>query len=216
MSAANRVAFLILSQLGNPDEIGVFYGLQRLTEVLTEIALAVALVGFSQSVRESSVEVAVRDAAHSTRVSFGIFGTMALVAAALAPWLVPLALGDSFSGTSGLFRVILIGTLAGSLWTMLFPSLSAIASPGLCVRIFLPNVLFGGTLSALAYLGLGVTGIAWGFAATHILLSVSFLFAFRLKYSIPISSFLIPRADEMLEPMSVARTALCKRFRRNP
>ena len=41
MLASKRLALLILSQLGEPHELGLFYGLQRLTEVLTEIGLAV-------------------------------------------------------------------------------------------------------------------------------------------------------------------------------
>lgn len=201
MTATNRIAFLLLSQLGQADEVGLFYGLQRLTEVLTEIALAVALVGFSQSVRAESSESAVRDAAQSTRMSFAVFGSMALVAFIGADLLPPLALGESFRGTGSLFRIVLVGTLCGSVWAMLFPSLSAIASPGLCVRIFVPNVTLSVVACWMGYAHYGLTGLAVGFAVTHLLLAVSFLMVFRVKYSTPIRAFLVPRPSEFIEPV---------------
>lgn len=214
MMAANRVAFLLLAQIGNADEIGLFYGLQRLTEVITEVALAVSLVGFSQSVRARSTESAIDDAAQSTRISVAVFGAMALLAFILGEWLVTLALGPSFVASGAVFRVTLLGTLAASIWMLLFPSLSAIASPGLCVRIFVPNVVFSLLMCWGAYGSYGILGLATAFTATNVVLSFSFLLAFKRKYSVPIRSFLLPRRAELLEPLKVVGKIIQRRASR--
>lgn len=200
MHASKRLAFMILSQLGTPEEMGVFFGLQRLTEVLTEIGLAVAVVVFSHNVRAKSDGEAVETAAHSTRISFALFTLIALVLFVFADWLVPLALGLDFAGDMTLFRVILVATLAGSIWTILYPSLSAITSPMTAFWIFLPNVVLNCITTWFFYQSFGIMGAAYSLLVVNTTLSFSFLLAFKLLYGAPVMGFLLPRRSDLELP----------------
>ena len=197
MLASKRLALLILSQLGSPDELGLFYGLQRLTEVLTEIGLAVAVVVFSSNVRSKSAEEAVETAAHSTRVSFALFSLITIVMFVGADLIVPIALGPEFAGHITMFRVVLIATLIGSVWTILFPSLSAINSPMLAFLIFLPHMLLNCVLIWVLYAAYGMMGAAYSVLIMNFGLTATFLIVFKLRYGVRIRDFLIPQRSDV-------------------
>lgn len=196
MIASKRIAFMMLSQLGTGEELGLFYGVQRLTEILIDVALAVSVVVFSQNVRATRREEAVAGAAQSTRMTLAVFVAVALVVIPLGPWLVPLALGPEYAHSIGMFNVLLLGTLIGSVWTILFPSLSAITSPIVPALIFLPNVAVNLMAAWWFYTRMGAIGAAWALALSHAVLSASYLAAFQRMYGARIRDFLLPRRED--------------------
>lgn len=204
MLVAKQTAFLIITQLGSEGQAGLFYGLLRLSEILTEIGLAVAVVLFSANVRAASREQAIADAAHSTRIAFTFFIVLALVAAVLAPVLVPLTLGADFAGYDTLFRVLLLGTLLGTIWTILLPSLSAIDSPIVTFLIFVPNLLFGSALIWWAFVTGGLQGAAMAMVVTQALLSASFLTVFKLRFGSSVRDFVLLKKSDL--------TSITKKF----
>ena len=197
MLVSKRLAIFLLSQLGSPAEVGLYFGLQRMTEILTEIGLAVAVVVFSSSVRAKSDLVAVDEAAHSTRISLAMFTVISAVMFAGADWLVPLALGDDFAGQANLFRVVLVGTLAGSVWTILFPSLSALTSPLLPIFLFLPHLAGNLVLMWVLFGMFGIMGAAWAMVVMNLGLTATFLIVFRMRYKVRIRDFLLPRRSDI-------------------
>lgn len=199
MNLCKRLAFLVVSQVGTDADSGAFYGVLRLTEVLTEIGLAVAVVVFSSNVRSRNDAEAVAMAAHSTRLSFAVFSVTTIVGIVGAAWLLPLAMGSEFSAVIGLFRIVLVGTLVGTIWIILFPSLSAIAEPLVAIRIFLPNAVLGGVLSVILHRIGGLHGVAWAYLAANMVLSTTFLLVFRSRYGAALSDFLIVRRSDIEE-----------------
>lgn len=198
MIAAKRVTVMLLSQVGTGEELGLFYGLDRFTEILTQAANAVAVVVFSQNVRSSTRAEAVGAAAQSTRLSLMVFAIVALVMMISADILVPIAMGGKYAGETALFRVLLIGTMAASIWTILFPSMSAIVSPRTPIVLFLPSVFVNVGLSWLCYRWWGIVGVGWAFAISSAALSATFLIAFRVMFSVPVRAFLVPSKSELL------------------
>ena len=193
---------------------GRFYGWRRLTEVLTEIALAVAVVVFSGSVRAASDHDAISEAARSTRVAFSLFLIVSVVGGLSASWLLPLALGGDFVSEAALFRIILAGTLCGSVWAILFPSLSAVAPPSLAIRIFAPGVALGLALSVGLYHAAGVVGVSWAYLATNALLSVAILLTLRSRFAIPVHAFLVLRRNDAIDIVEGVASCFSDRVRK--
>jgi len=213
MHASKRFAFLILSQMSPVAEVGYFFGLQRLSEILTEVGLAVAVVVFSHNVRAASKSEAVETAAFSMRVSFLFLFLISIVLFAFSDFLVPLALGKEFAGDTTLFRVVLVASLLGSIWTILYPSLSAITSPMTSFWIFLPNVMVNCVSVWVLYQMFGIMGAAYSLLIVNTTLSISFLIAFNRLYGAPIASFLLLRKGDLSVP-KIAKLAKFLPFRR--
>lgn len=201
MSLAKRICFLVLGHLGTEAQTGTFYGYMRLTEVITEIGLAVAVVVFSNNVRSASTAEAVDNAALSTRLAVAVFSMLTVIGLLTASWLLPAFLGEGFSSGLGVFRIALVGTLIGSIWTILFPSLSAILPPLTTARVFAPSVIIGFALSWLMHNWWGLSGIAWAYLLTNAVLSGSFLAMYRARFGVPIRSFLMVRSEDVLPPL---------------
>jgi O-antigen/teichoic acid export membrane protein len=211
MLASKRIAFYILSQMGTPDEVGVFFGLQRTTEVLTEIGLAVAVVVFSQNVRSEVQSEALDTAAKSTRMSFVFFSFLSLIAYVLAHYILQYGFGPTLHHQESLFRIILIGTLFGSIWTILYPSLSAIASPLTTFYIFLPNFAISFGAIWLLYRFFGIEGAGWATVVTNASISLSFILYFKYKFHVPVRDFLVPNEGDIAGIRRMIRQKLLKR-----
>lgn len=213
MGLAKRVAFLILGGVGTDAEAGSFYGVMRLTEVITEIGLAVAVVVFSSNVRASSIEEAVDNAARSTRVSLVLFTAITLVGLSSANWALPMLMGESFTDETWIFQLVLVGTLAGSVWTILFPGLSAIVPPSVSSRIFAPNVVVALVLTWGLYATARLEGVAWAYLITNLGLSATFLLTYKRRFGAPLMSFLVVRPDDLKEPYLRLKNAASVRSR---
>ena len=205
MLASKRLALLVLSQLGEPHELGLFYGLQRLTEVLTEIGMAVAVVVFSSNVRAKDAGEAIETAAHSTRISFALFTAIAIVLFAAADIVVPLALGAEFAGHVAEFRVLLVATLIGSIWAILFSSLSAITNPMASFLIFLPHMLLNLALLWALFSAFGMMGASVAVLVMNLGLTATFLVVFKFKYGTRIRDFILPQPGDLDVGAAVAK-----------
>ncbi|NBN78053.1 oligosaccharide flippase family protein [Microvirga tunisiensis] len=199
MLTAKQMAFLAVSQLGTADDAGVFFALRRITELLTEVGLAVSVVVFSKNVRTTDRGEAIRSAAHSTRVSFALFVLLSIVAFVFAEALLGVVLGEPYASSPDLFRILLIGTLASTIWTIIFPSLSAIDNPMVSFWIFLPNLLFGGICSYVLFMSYGIYGAAWAMLLSHVVITASFLAVFKLRYGASVRDFLLLKRSDFAE-----------------
>lgn len=197
MLLAKQIPFFVISQTGTTIEAGHFFGTRRLTEIITEIALAISVVMFSNNVRAHSREDALLDAASSTRIAFTIFSIVALVSYFAAPILIRIFLGEDFVGQVHIFRILLLGTLFGTIWTMIFPSLTAIESPLVAFFVFVPNLLLAGILSFLFYKLGGAEGVAWGTVLVQGLISLSFLAVFKFRHHIRMRDFIIVKKNDI-------------------
>lgn len=205
MLAAQKIAFFVVARIGSENEGGLFYGLLRLTEFMTEIGLAVSVVVFSTSVRAVSKKDAVRDAAESTRVCAALFLVLTVIAYLTAPVLVSLLLGSEFSGYESLFRILLIGTFFGTVWTMVFPTLTAVDHPVVALLIMVPNLIFGTILAWLLYKSYGLTGAAWAMVLSQAVLTLSMLFMFKFRHQARIRDFLFLSRQDMRKIASRGR-----------
>lgn len=196
MNASKRMSFMAVSYYASPDDAGLFFALQRLTEILTELGLAVSVVILSHNVRTEDQLEAVRNTAQFTRLCLVVFLAITAVFAISAPWSVPLVLGDHFGGETFLFEIILFGTLAGAIITLLFPNLSVVAKPQSVLLVFLPGLLVNAATLVLFLPWLGLEGAAWSLLASNLVLSFSFLFYYRRRFGVGYRAFLVPRRED--------------------
>ena len=88
-----RIGFWIVSwQLGE-DALGIYFGSQRLGEILVEVATAVGIVIFSYGVRATDIKASALDAIRIARLVTALMALVALVALLLARPLLGLVLG---------------------------------------------------------------------------------------------------------------------------
>ena len=161
-----RIGFWIVSwQLGE-DALGLYFGAQRLGEILVEVATAVGIVIFSYGVRATDTASSALDAIRIARLVTALMALVALVALLFARSLLGLVLGPEFAAETDAFRLVMVGALANSYTTMLYPCLSA---QGLA-RWGIGAFAIGSAVAAVAFyvltptLGLTGAGLAYGLA----------------------------------------------------
>lgn len=207
MNLGKRFAFLAVSARADAELAGLFFALQRLTDIITEVGLAVAVVIFSRTVRAASPEAAVEDMARSSRICFVAFLFIALGLGVTAEWSVPLLLGAKFGGQNTLFHLILLATLAGSAWTVLSPSLAVVMSPVTSCLLFLPGLFLNiATITPLMD-RFGVAGAAVSLLIANLVLSASFLLMFQSRFGVPVQRFLLPTGADFAPLLARARRA---------
>jgi O-antigen/teichoic acid export membrane protein len=197
MNAAKRASFLVVSQTSASDAAGTFFALQRLTEIITEVGLAIAVVAFSYSVRSSSTREAVDSSAAMLRTSMLLFTAVSVTMIATADVTVPLLLGSQFSSEGWLFTLLVVATLSGAPWTILFPSLSVVLSPFRVFLLMLPGVLLNIVTAKPLTVAYGLNGAALSMLISNVVLTLSFLLVYKIAFSVPIHRFLIINRDDL-------------------
>lgn len=196
-TASKRISFFAINHYSDEASSGLFFGLQRLTEVITEIGMAVAVVAFSYTVRAKSEADALDSTTKSTRICISFFALLSAVLVVFSEQIIPITLGSKFEGNDELFLLLLIATLFGSIWSILFPSLSATASPTIVLFLLVPgvslNILSLPPLIAM----MGLNGAAISMAASNLVITVLFLNYYRIKFKVPPYIFLIPSRDDI-------------------
>lgn len=191
MNAAKRVSFLVVSHVEPKAAAGLFFSLQRLTEIITEVGMAIAVVAFSYSVRAKSVNDALEGSAAMSRVAMVLFTLISVAMVASSSISVPLLLGARFAVDGWLFPLLVGTTLIGAPWTILFPSLSVVLSPARVLLLMLPGV----SLNILTALPLtrayGLEGAALSMLLSNLVLTGSFLVLYKVKFGIPMNRFLV-------------------------
>lgn len=205
-----RIGFWIVSwQLGE-EALGLYFGAQRLGEILVEVATAVGIVIFSYGVRAKDIRASALDAVRIARLVTAAMALVALAAALLAQPLLGLALGQGYAGEAPAFRLVMLGALANSFTTMLYPCLSA---QGLA-RFGIGAFALGSAVAAAAFTlltpALGLTGAGLAYALAQGAAVVVIVDAYRRRFGFPVSAVLLPQREDLQALGAVARAALAR------
>jgi O-antigen/teichoic acid export membrane protein len=196
------------------SESGAFFGLQRLTEISTEIGLAISVVMLSVGVRSSSNDDTNQNSARVMRVSILVFAGMSLLLVVFSNPIIRILLGEDYIGHVSLFPILILGTFIGTVWTMLFPSLSLVTSPLYVLKLFtlcfIVNLLITFPLTYYH----GIHGGAWSTVIVNAFTTGIFLASYWKKFSIPATSFLFIRFDDVnFEKLIAAITKFKSRWK---
>ncbi|MEZ5863459.1 MAG: hypothetical protein R3D25_05070 [Geminicoccaceae bacterium] len=197
MIMLGRVGVWVVGGLLSADELGRYFGLMRLAEMVAEIATAVGMVIFSHGVRRTGERAAaVADTLRLTRLVGALMALVSVVILALAEPLLALALGPAYAGAADAFRLMVVGALAGCYGMMLFPGLSSQGEEKLGALIFVVGTATAALLAFVLATRHGLTGAALAMALAQGVTLVGFLLAYRRAFGVAIQDALLPRAED--------------------
>ncbi|MGD9510549.1 MAG: lipopolysaccharide biosynthesis protein [Geminicoccaceae bacterium] len=205
-----RIGFWIVSWRLGEDALGLYFGSQRLGEILVEVATAVGIVIFSYGVRTADIKSSALDAIRIARLVTALMGLVALAAMLLAVPLLGLMLGPEFAAEPAAFRLVMLGALANSYTTMLYPCLSA---HGLA-RWGIAAFAAGSGVAAVAFwwltppLGLAGAGLAYALAQLAAVLVI--VLAYRTRFGFTASAILLPQPEDVRALADITRAAAAR------
>ncbi len=203
-----RIGFWIVSwQLGE-QALGLYFGSQRLGEILVEVATAVGIVIFSYGVRTPDIRASALDAIRIARLVTALMALVAIVAMLLASPLLSLTLGPDYAVDPGAFRLVMLGALANSYSTMLYPCLSA---QGLA-RWGIGAFALGSAVAALAFYtltpALGLTGAGLAYALAQTCAVAVIVLAYRRRFGFAVAEVLLPQREDARALREIAQAGL--------
>lgn len=207
-----RIGFWVVSWRLGEEALGLYFGAQRLGEILVEVATAVGVVIFSYGVRAKDIRASALDAVRIARLVTAAMALVALAAALPAPAVLGAVLGPEYATQAATFRLVMLGALASSYTTMLYPCLSA---QGLA-RYGIAAFALGSAVAAVAFalltpaLGLPGAGLAYALAQGAAVAVI--VFAYRGRFGFPVAAVLLPQREDARALREAAGTALA-RFR---
>ena len=136
---------------------------------------------------------------------------VAVVAMVLAVPLLGLMLGPEFAAQPAAFRLVMLGALASSYTTMLYPCLSA---QGLA-RWGIAAFAIGSAVAAAAFWLLtppyGLAGAGLAYALAQCAAVAVIVIAYRTRFGFPTAAILLPQGEDAHALASIARAALARR-----
>ncbi len=198
MIMLGRVGVWIVGGLLDADDLGRYFGLLRLAEMVAEIATAVGMVIFSHGVRRTGERAAaVGDTLRLTRLVGALMAVVTVFILILAEPLLALALGAAYAGGADAFRVMVLGALAGAYGMMLFPGLSSQGEERLGALIFMAGTVAAALLAFTLAPVLGLVGAALAMAIAQATTLVGFLLAYRRTFGTAFRDALLPSPDDL-------------------
>jgi O-antigen/teichoic acid export membrane protein len=203
-----RIGFWVVSWRLGEDALGLYFGAQRLGEILVEAATAVGIVVFSHGVRAKDVASSALDAIRIARLVTAAMTLVALAAMVFARPLLGLALGPAYAAEPAAFRLVMLGALCSSYTTMLYPCLSA---QGLA-RFGIAAFALGSAVAAIAFtlltppFGLAGAGLAYALAQAAAVAVI--VYAYRRRFGFSAAAVLLPQREDARALVDLGRAAL--------
>ena len=205
-----RIGFWIVSWRLGEEALGLYFGSQRLGEILVEVATAVGIVIFSYGVRAADIRASALDAIRIARLVTALMGLVAAIAMVLAVPLLRLLLGAGFAAEPAAFRLVMLGALASSYTTMLYPCLSA---HGLA-RWGIAAFAAGSAVAAVAFWALtpplGLAGAGLAYALAQLAAVAVIVAAYRSRFGFRAAAILLPQKEDARDLAGMARAAAAR------
>lgn len=198
MIMLGRVGVWIVGGLLSADELGAYFGLLRLAEMVAEIATAVGMVIFSHGVRRTDERAAaVADTVRITRLVGLVMalGSVGVLVAA-AP-IVQVALGPAYAASVETFRLLVIGALAGCYGMMLYPGLSSLGHERAGALVFVMGTLVAALLTYALGLRYGLLGAGLALALAQLATLAGFLVVYHRVFGVAARDVLVPQLDDL-------------------
>lgn len=187
--------WIVGAQLGDAA-LGLWFGVQRLGEMLVEVATAVGIVLFSHGVRAADPEQGARDAVRVARLVTAVMVVVGLVTGIAAGPFLSLFLGPAYAMEALAFRIVMLGTVAACFNAMLYPTLGSqgLARWGVVAYAMGCLAAVGATLLLLPPWGLA--GAAVGYALSQALVTAILLIAYRRRFAMSATTVLLPQRED--------------------
>jgi O-antigen/teichoic acid export membrane protein len=205
MILMGRIGIWLVNALLGPEALGLYFGVQRLGEMLVEVATAVGLVIFSHGVRATDQRESALDAVRIARVVTALMALVAVAAVLAARPFLAATLGAPYAAEADAFRLVMLGTLFACFNVMLFPCLSAqgLARVGIWAYGLGCLVAWAGCL--LLVPGHRLLGAAAAYALAQAAVAAVIALAYRARFGFGLASVLLPRPEDARDLAGLAR-----------
>jgi O-antigen/teichoic acid export membrane protein len=210
MILMGRVGIWVVNATLPAADLGIYFGLLRLSEMIVEVATAVGVVLFSHGVRSASDTAAARDSVRVARLVLAVMTVCAGLLAVVAGPFLRIMLGAEFATQATAFRILLAAAVPACLTMMLFPSLTARGHARFGAIVFGPGVVANGLLTWWLAPQAGVAGAAIAVLAANLLVAVILLLLFRRQIGTGLLEMVLPSLADLGE----IRTLAMRRLRR--
>lgn len=194
---SKRAALFVAARYGAAADLGHYFGALRVSEVLSEVALAVAVVIFADNVRSADRSQSALQTAASVRQTSAMLLALAVVGSLFAKPAVAVLLGSDFVGLEWLFRILLMATAIGSYGTLLFPSMGVLSTPSRMLLAMTPSLCCSVVFALIGQRTLGTLGLALADLLSATVLSVSFVALYVRATGLPARALLLPTQSEI-------------------
>ena len=200
--------WIVNAQLGTAD-VGAYFAVMRLSEMIAEVATAVGVVIFSHGVRTEDRREAALATARTARCVVAVMAVAGIVAVLLAEPLIALTVGEAYVAAAGAFRILVAGAVLSCFSMMLYPGLSSQGEARWGLRVFGPGTLLAAGLCWLLAPAMGVVGAAIAMASAQAVVAIALVLVYRKIFEIPLVEIALPQREDIQ-----AITGLLSRLRR--
>ena len=197
MILLGRVGIWIVNAQLDAADVGAYFAIMRLAEMVAEVATAVGVVIFNHGVRAVDAEAA---ALATVRTARGVTALMAVIgcgAALFAEPLLSLAVGPAYVAHADAFRLMLAGAVVSCFSMMLYPGLSSRGDARYGFWLFAPGAVLAGLLCWWAAPIWGVAGAAFAAAAAQAAVALGFILTCHKVFALPIGSIVLPQIEDI-------------------
>lgn len=172
MVAYKKVGFYVASIQGGEILSGIYFGIDRFSEICTEVGVAVSMVLFSKNVKNKSRENIVKDIAMVIRICVFVLLIITVLFFIMSKQILFYGLGEQFAEYSSLFKIGLFATFFGLVPTIIFPTLTILYHPIKVASLYFIALLFNFSLATYIYSYLQLTGIVVTLLISNVILTV--------------------------------------------
>ncbi len=196
MIAYKKVGFYVSEALAGDYLTGIYFGINRFSEVTTEIGIAVSMVLFSKNVKIKEREKIVNNISKIVRVCIFTLSILTLLFAIFAEVILEFGLGTEFTRFCSLYRLALIAAFFGLVPTITFPTLTILYKPLAVSLLYLFVLIFNYFGSNLLYAYFGLAGIMFVLLLSNIILTSVILLFVCKKENVNYSTFLLIKSTD--------------------
>ena len=196
--AVTRASLFVLGSYHGADAAGLLFSSVRVNEIALEIAAAVGLVLFSNTVRGS-----LTDSDFVTRISrisclvFWTFTFFGILLSIFASQAITLIAGPNYSEAGGSLAILALALGAASANKVIYPAVAGRGKPFFGTPALLLGIIISASVAVLMVPTRGVEGAAIAISLGQLSIFISYIIAFKAFYGTPARDFLIPRADDV-------------------
>jgi O-antigen/teichoic acid export membrane protein len=141
MNLSQKLPFYMLTEYTTLQSSGSFFKVVRLSEILVEIALAISVVMFSESVAKNENINFLDKLASTSRHSVLIIFVLSIIMIVFGKPILWAAFQDYDIELLNTFRVVVLASFCSTFWTIIFPSLAVRDNPIIIAILFVPCIL---------------------------------------------------------------------------
>ena len=210
MILLGRIGIWIVNAMLGTAEVGAYFAVMRLSEMIAEVATAVGVVIFSHGVRNTDRDAAALATVRTARCVTAVMACVGVLAILFAGPIIRLTVGAAYVEAAGAFRILVVGSVLSCFAMTLYPGLSSHGGAKYGLRVFGPGTLLAGGLCWWLAPIWGLMGAAIAMSVAQGLVGLVMIVIYRRNFGIGLLQIIFPQGEDF----STLWNFLSSKFRR--